>query len=1105
MDTVNRHVRILGTPLILALLISVALSQESIPANNAQALELRKPIERKITTGEVHSYSVRVTAGQVLDAVVDQRGVDVVVDVWAPDGRRVMEVDSPNGAEGPEPVLLIAEGTGIYILQVRVLEKGASGRYAMTFNGQRSPTDKDRKHFDDIAKLAEAQRIENEWFPLYQRGRAAEAVPLAERVLVIRESVLGANHPDVARTLNSLATLYQDTSDYPRAEKLFRRSLSIEEGVFGKDHPNLAIAYGNLATLYYDIGDYEQSELLMKKALSLREKTFGKEHPDVALSLHNLTRLYEAKGDYVQAIDVCEQALAIYRKVYPPDHPDTARSLTALGELYRLLGDFGRAEPLFEQALAIYRKRGAQFDFWAASTMSNLALLYQERFEFDKAEKLYRLALSIYEEALGKDHPTVAIVLSNLAEVYDSKHQYDRAEELHQRALAIRGKRFGQQNAEYATSLHNLAELSRSKGEYDRAKELSQRAIAIWDKTLGRDHPNLAHAYSNLAALQSQMEDVSGAVASLKRVNEIEEYNLKLILTTGSEDQKQIYLNKLSGNADYTVSLNVRYAPANEAATRLALTSVLQRKGRALDAMSDQVGNLRRRANVEDSALFDHLVNVRSRLATLQISGRDKLTPEARTVELAKLEIENEQLETSIGRRSESFRSEFQSVDVDTVRRALPVGTALLEFVLFRAFDVKAQKVVGEQYAAYVLRPESSTPGLVSLGDASGIDSQIQSWRLALADPKRADVKDLGRALDEKVLHPVRRLLGSARHIFVSTDGALNLIPLAALVDEHNRYLVENYSLTYVSSGRDLLRLQSQHGDQAGSVVIVADPLFDLASAKGIGSTYVSQSQSEKSDLKSRRSIDFTTMDYTPLLGTAAEANALRRLWPAATVWSKEWATEATMKQLRSPRILHVATHGFFLPNRRLTGRASEPAKSFRSTLPLSNQENALLRSGLILAGVKQQQSGVGEDGVLTALEMAGLNLWGTKLVVLSACETGLGDVKRGEGLYGLRRALVLAGSESQLISLWKVSDAGTRDLMTAYYTRIQEHQGRTEALRQVQIAMLQGKLTSSTARQSGQRETADVGEKSLAKDYRHPYYWAAFIQSGDWRSMDGK
>lgn len=164
--------------------------------------------------------------------------------------------------------------------------------------------------------------------------------------------------------------------------------------------------------------------------------------------------------------------------------------------------------------------------------------------------------------------------------------------------------------------------------------------------------------------------------------------------------------------------------------------------------------------------------------------------------------------------------------------------------------------------------------------------------------------------------------------------------------------------------------------------------------------------------------------------------------------------------------------------------------------------ENPLLRSGLILAGVKQRQSGAGEDGVLTALEAAGLDLWGTKVVVLSACETGLGDVKNGVGVYGLRRALVLAGSETQVMSLWRVSDAGTRDLMVAYYMRLQAGEGRTEALRQVQLAMLRGQF--STASSGDKRETSDtLGD--APKDYRHPYYWASFIPSGDWRNMDGK
>jgi CHAT domain-containing protein len=165
-----------------------------------------------------------------------------------------------------------------------------------------------------------------------------------------------------------------------------------------------------------------------------------------------------------------------------------------------------------------------------------------------------------------------------------------------------------------------------------------------------------------------------------------------------------------------------------------------------------------------------------------------------------------------------------------------------------------------------------------------------------------------------------------------------------------------------------------------------------------------------------------------------------------------------------------------------------------------SGGENPLLRSGLILAGANQRQSGPGEDGVLTALEAAGLDLWGTRLVVLSACETGLGEIKNGEGVYGLRRALVLAGSESQVMSLWQVSDAATRDLMAAYYTRLQAGEGRTEALRQVQLTMI--KSGGTTAPAGAQRGIGLQKENPKSQDLSHPFYWAAFIQSGEWRSL---
>jgi CHAT domain-containing protein len=296
-------------------------------------------------------------------------------------------------------------------------------------------------------------------------------------------------------------------------------------------------------------------------------------------------------------------------------------------------------------------------------------------------------------------------------------------------------------------------------------------------------------------------------------------------------------------------------------------------------------------------------------------------------------------------------------------------------------------------------------------------------------------------------------------------------------VDENNKYLVESYPLTYLTSGRDLLRLQIA-GESKDPPTVLANPLYNLTNTPA---TQVLAIQTAKRDADFSN-LDFTQLFYPPLSGTAREASALATLIPDARVWTDRQATEAALKSVNRPSILHIATHGFFLADRNRPVTSSggrqlilENAQASRGSL---KNENPMLRSGLILAGVNQNSSGANEDGVLTASEAAGLNLFGTKLVVLSACETGIGEVHNGDSVYGLRRALVLAGSESQVMSLWKVSDEGTQELMVGYYTRLQRGQGRTEALRQVQLEMIRD-------------------EKR-----KHPFYWASFIQSGAWTSL---
>lgn len=356
-----------------------------------------------------------------------------------------------------------------------------------------------------------------------------------------------------------------------------------------------------------------------------------------------------------------------------------------------------------------------------------------------------------------------------------------------------------------------------------------------------------------------------------------------------------------------------------------------------------------------------------------------------------------------------------------------------------------------------------------------GIDGAIDELRKSLRDNKRKDVGPLARAVDELVMRPVRALVGDATHLLVSPDGALNLIPFEALVDEQNRYLIERYSFTYLTSGRDLLRMQVARNNP-GNPLVLADPSFGEPETDQLA-----KADTRKLRLsRKRQSIvtgnDLSSVYFAPLSGTEQEAQAIKSLFPEVTLLTGTEATEARLKQASAPRLLHIATHGFFLTDE-LNATDTRGTRAISASAKI---ENPLLRSGLALAGANLR-SGAGDDGILTALEASGLNLWGTKLVTLSACDTGLGEVKNGEGVYGLRRAFVLAGAESLVMSLWPVSDYVTREMMTAYYRNLRQGQGRGESLRQVQLSMLK------------------------RKGREHPFYWASFIQSGEWANLEGK
>lgn len=957
---------------------------------------------------------------------------------------------------------------------------------------------------------------------LYEKKNDVErSITLYERSLSILEKTKGPEDESVALPLSNLALLYAKKGDYERAEATYRRTLSIREKTLGPEDASVSLTLNFLASLLIRKGDYKQAEPLLVRALAIREKASGPEHILVAVLLNNLATIYDAqadyaqaeplylraiaiygknegselqitrtlnnlaalnrsKGDYTQAETLAQRALTLGEKALGPEHMDVATSLNSLGQLNFIKGDLERAAQFFRRALSIQEKALGLEHKEVADTLNNLALYHQERKDYASAEKLLQRALAIYEKTRGVEHTEVATALDNLAVLYHEMGDKARAESFVKRALQIRERQLGANHPSVAMALNNLAAIMEARGDYTSAEPLYRRALEIDERALGARHPAVAGFTANLATMLWAKGDIAQATSTLARSALIREHNLDYILTTGSEEQKRLYLATLAGETDATISLHLNAAPNEAEAQRLALNVILQRKGRALDAMSGQIASLRRRLNAEDRELLDQLFRARSALATQSLKGPDEKIDAAQyRAEMSRLEAEVQRLEAAVSSRSAEFRAQSQPVTLERVQQAIPAGAALVEMVSYRPFETKAQpgkKYGATRYAAYVLLREGA-PRWVDLGEAAPIDAEIAKLRAALRDPNNTKFKPAGRAVDERVMRPVRQLLGETRMVFLSPDSELNLIPFGALVDEQNRFLVERYSFTYLTSGRDLLRLQSPPESRQAPLVM-ADPLFGKAGSP----TPAPVAQTSKTTAN-RRSFEFASVNFNALPGTAEEAQALSKILPNARVLTGARATEAALKDVDGPSILHVATHGFFLDKpkqeQKVRRGISLGGGGLNEALSETQRgENPLLRSGVALAGANTGSGGGDEDGILTALEASALDLWGTKLVVLSACETGIGEARKGDGVYGLRRALVLAGAESQVMSLWQVSDNATRDLMTEFYKALQAGGGRSEALRQVQLKMLKDPELS------------------------HPYYWASFIPVGDWRSL---
>jgi CHAT domain-containing protein/Tfp pilus assembly protein PilF len=933
-----------------------------------------------------------------------------------------------------------------------------------------------------------AQTLDDLGWAYALRGLYARAEPLIARALAIRETAFGKDHPKVADTLTHLALLYSAQGLSTRVAPLDARVLAIREALLDQNPPNPAGALLNVAHIYLMRGWPARAEPLLERTLVLQEATVGKSHALVAHTLYLLALSYVAQGLYGRAEPLYERMLDIREPALGKSHPLVALPVVGLGNLYLAQGLYARAEPFLQRALAIRQAAFGEQNTAVALALGSLGSLYMAQGMYGRAEPLFLRALAIWEAVLGKKHAGVTGPLSKLGNLYLAQGLYRRAEPLLLRSLAIRQVAYGKHDPDVADALQDLASLYSAQGLYGKARPLYERALAIRRAVAIEDHPRNAEMLNQLAVGRLARHRLAEALPLLTRAFAISERRLRQETLGLSEANLARFLQFLRTDEERLYAL-LRVHPDNVRVRHLALTAALLLKGRSVEETAGISRTVFQSLGPQERDSFERLRGLRTQLAKLSLQGPAGLSPAAYQQQLKEITEQGDALEAALARRSAPLRAltalPSPAEVVDRVAQSLPKDGALVEFISYedRPLVPKAGAPAPQlRYLALVLFPDSTLRAL-DLGPAEPINLAATRLRDALAN-KDATYLVLSQSLHQLAFQPLLSLLGETRRLFLSPDGQLALVPFAALHDG-NQFLVEAFDFTYLTSGKDLLP-RPVESVPASSVAVLADPAFSAQLPTPVPSLAAVSEQAQRSVSVERffsslrEGQVYRALSTAPLPGTRQEAQAIQRLLPQAQLFLGPEATKQRLMQVQAPAILHLATHGFFMENAPApSGSRAVGHFGALGEAPLAaSPPDPLLRSGLLFAGASAQAPDASspaspppDSALATALELAGLNLWGTQLVVLSACDTGRGDIKLGQGVLGLRRAFIVAGAETVVMSLWKVSDETTRTLMEAYYTNLLEGQGRAFALRQAM--------------------------RALRATQPHPYYWAPFIVLG--------
>ena len=892
------------------------------------------------------------------------------------------------------------------------------------------------------------------------------------------------------------AVSFSDNSGFFEAEDKFetyKRSLigfaarpgtvdeKIEAGLEKMD----ADDFNRTGELLYATGHYQGAQNSFLRALLLL-KSEGKDRTEKhALVLSNLGLLFQTTGRYYEAEEMNSRALDLREELKDPG--PLGASCNNMGVLCKETARYAEADSYLTRALTLTEGSLGKASTAYAVILNNLAVLNQQLGKYEKAEKLMTRALAVAEENIGSKSPNFVRMKVNLAMLYEAQGKKAEAEKIFLEAIAIKKRRLGTKHPDYAVMLQNLAGLYLANGEYDRVEDLLNKALKIYEKKFSTSHPSWAGAMADMGRYHLFMNQPEKAGPEIERAYQVLRSSLpehhprlagleeaRAILEWEKGDYAKAFEAYRTVLDEYIAQIN-RYFPALSEYGQASFWHTISPRFQRFFNFSLEAGDKVPEVAV---AFYDYriatkalLLNTSSRLRDRILRGDDRelkdvynrwldlrqylgtvysMTNEeirSNGINVDSLENVAAGLEKELSARSGLFGQEKEQQDgYEQIREKLGEKEALVELVRLAGYD-HYRRDTAVRYLALVVTKEQERPQIITLPAGNGLEKeQIAGYRRAMQQAK------------EKVPFaavfwgPVEKAVKDKQMVYVSPDGIYNFVNINTLQFADGSFVVDRHAVCYLTNTRDLLTLKKTAGKKTGNTAVLAgNPQYDLG-------------------------FDWDRMKdmpLPPLPGTEKEVKKVNEILRAkgwkTTLFLKEQATEEKIRGVRRPRLLHLATHGYFLPD------IPPSQEKIFGIEPQRAVTNPLLRSGLLFTGADKTiqnldslTSAGKDDGILNAYEASMMDLSGTDMVVLSACETGLGEVQNGEGVYGLQRSFQLAGASSVMISLWQVSDVVTQKLMSLFYTYWLQTGDKQKAFLQAQ--------------------------REIKKEYPAPFFWGAFV-----------